>query len=100
MKGRTKTKAETPIMGKWIPCSERLPEKGVDVIVQCDYPSYMGVGVESYIGKQRCGSPNDSELYHTWETSDGFDDCSVVAWMPLPEPCKEIARACMDVDKE
>ena len=49
---------------RWIPCSERLPEAGADVLA---YSRYKGVVVDYYDGV-------------LW----GYDD--VTHWMPLPEP--------------
>ena len=52
---------------KWIPCSERLPEAGVSVIVT-----------------SKGGYVYTSNIAHgEWEY--GGD---VIAWMPLPEPWK------------
>ena len=64
------------IPNKWIPVSERLPEKegkylttifnGIQYIMTCDYHPYS-----------RCWFPDDECA------SD-----NVIAWMPLPEPYK------------
>ena len=59
--------------GKWIPCSEKMPEDNTDVIV-CFYSGtvtemrYWGNGIFQGIYE------------HTAKT--------IVAWMPLPEPYK------------
>ena len=60
---------------RWIPCSERLPEDNTDVIV-CFYSGtvtemrYWGNGIFQGIYE------------HTTKV--------IVAWMPLPEPYKEV----------
>lgn len=65
-----------PKICEWIPCSERLPEKHVDVLVdfgdECPVIAWY-----SYV--------ND-----TWKNSstDIVINIDVIAWMPLPEPYK------------
>ena len=64
---------------KWIPCSERLPEKGVSVLVSVKWYE------------------DDEEVCIAKRFDDGYliDDYGlsyaekVQAWMPLPEPYKE-----------
>lgn len=59
---------------KWIPCSEKMPEDNTDVIV-CFYSGtvtemrYWGNGIFQGIYE------------HTAKV--------IVAWMPLPEPCRQ-----------
>lgn len=58
---------------KWIPCSERLPDREV---LCCDRIGYMLVG---YV-KEENGR-------YIAETDDDYLICAT--WMPLPEPYKE-----------
>lgn len=65
---------EKDILGQWIPCSEKMPEDNTDVIV-CFYSGtvtemrYLGNGIFQGIYE------------HTAKV--------IVAWMPLPEPCRQ-----------
>ena len=61
---------------QWIPCSERLPETGTDVIVYYPYWYKSPVQIAHLKGD-------------FWESSDGEYDFPVKAvthWKPLPEP--------------
>ena len=66
-----------PTIGRWIPCSERLPKEGENVLVCLENKTY------------------DIAFYSTKDCSwlSSLDEwCysrSVIAWMPLPEPYKE-----------
>lgn len=61
---------------RWIPCSERLPEKS---------GLYL-VSVKGANGKDCVGGCVFSRLDGCFETAWGFD---VLAWMPLPKPYAE-----------
>lgn len=58
---------------RWIPCSERLPEHRLYVLVTYKYEyGLIDNGITWY-----------SETENKWNTSR-----EVIAWMPLPEPYK------------
>ena len=67
------------VPGKWIPCSERLPEKNKLVLGWYKDNPFSGY-TYGIVMKTRMG----------WVFDYGNRYCSsVVAWMPLPEPYKE-----------
>lgn len=59
-------------VGKWIPCSERLPEK-VDsyLVTMKNVGEYRWIGISMYFGDGK------------WAYDD--DEKEVIAWMPKPE---------------
>lgn len=67
-----------PLVGEWIPCSERLPEKGRKVLLQTE-------------GSQMTVAFLDKKLKWYVDSGDYFcTDLSAkpIAWRPLPEPYK------------
>lgn len=67
-----------PVVNRWIPCSERMPEVDIDVIVF--YPHWRDNPVQ-------VAHLNYDKL--TFELSDGefnFAASMVTHWMPRPEP--------------
>ena len=75
-----------PSAQQWIPCSERLPEAYVDVLVWFEYYRYGDYnclyqmhGIGTYIKE-----------YDSWiiNHETGWGKLRVFAWMPLPEPWK------------
>lgn len=64
------------ISGKWIPCSERLPDSGVDVNITTR-SSIVGVG--SFF--------EETNEWVQWYCGGGIV-VDVIAWQPLPEPYK------------
>ena len=68
-----------PTVNEWTPCSERLPENGDGVLFTINKRIEIGV----YLKKRDIWICND-------EYGTVYDHSSVVAWMPLPEPYKEV----------
>lgn len=75
--------AEKDRFGKWIPCSERLPEEGQDVLVYTEngYGTYKYLfarhTVVNYIDSWKNARTGLSIFYN------------VIAWTPLSEPYRE-----------
>lgn len=72
-----------PKIGGWIPCSERLPEDGVKVLVWFEYFRYgeynrlfQTIGISYTYNGKWSGFVNDSS---------GWSELSIFAWQPLPE---------------
>ena len=63
---------------KWIPCKERLPELGVDVLITDEYGDVLQATYTEWLG---------SESFISAEESIIIED--VIAWRPLPEPYTE-----------
>ena len=71
---------------RWIPVTERLPEKTIDVLLYFG-GKYKNQAVGFWHGCEECGA-----VYWCAYTDDGFyTDCDYkpTHWMPLPEPPKE-----------
>jgi len=72
---------------KWIPCSERLPEKDDVYLVYAPYYS----GGSSSSKENHKGVMFSKHKNGKWSIEHGYHkrpNC-VIAWMPLPEPYKE-----------
>lgn len=69
--------AETIQPQKWIPCSERLPKYGKNVLT-CDLGGFIEIQTIEY---------NVWDDYSYWENQKGdwTDFNEVIAWMPLPK---------------
>ena len=71
-----------PSEPQWIPCSERLPEENLPVLVAVKQKDRL----PKWIKEQTYSYVTDIDVY-----DDGDFDThknKVVAWMPLPEPYK------------
>lgn len=73
--------------GGWIPCKERLPEDGVDVLVWFEYFRYgeydrlfQTKGISYTFNGEWSGFVNGSS---------GWNQLRIIAWQPLPEPYHE-----------
>ena len=67
--------------GGWIPCGERLPEVGKDVMVCYDFKGHRSVLIGVLYGDEKFHGYDDEYL-----TPEGRKYRKAVAWMPLPEP--------------
>ena len=73
--------------GRWIPVTERLPEVDENVLISYHYdeeseffPPFDGVTISYWTGVKNRNIPHFADM---------GDACTVLAWMPLPEPYKE-----------
>ena len=62
--------------GKWIPCTERLPEENELVIVS------LGNGYNAVDFDHRTRGADNVQYWYDW---DGY----VEAWMPMPKPYRK-----------
>lgn len=72
---------------RWIPVSERLPEKGVTDPILNDYVEYLcTLKIGDKLSVRFVKFDSNGHWVH-WGTN--FDE-NVVAWMPKPEPYRNI----------
>ena len=67
-----------PVM-RWIPCSERLPKNGGEVLITVKWNRGFDDDYEVTLG----------EFWAKTEGWGDWEDGEVLAWMPLPEPWRE-----------
>lgn len=65
---------DTNVPGKWIPCSEKLPENAMNVIAQFS---------SGTVTELRYAGNGIFEGIYEYSTK------VIIAWMPLPEPYKQ-----------
>ncbi len=66
-----------PPAQQWIPVTERLPERGVSVLI-----SHVGYVSEDYLDI-------DNGSMYFWNSGiEVYEELKNLAWMPLPEPWK------------
>lgn len=85
--------------GRWIPCSERLPEEDKEVLISYRYKegegdtSHVEMDITTY-GQMYFGGNKVGNHKHWRAPFEYFEsNYEVIAWMPLPEPYKDGGRA-------
>lgn len=80
---------------RWIPCSERLPEEDVEVLISYRYKegegdtSHIDIDITTY-GQMYFGGNKVGNHKHWRAPFEYFEsNYEVLAWMPLPEPYAE-----------
>lgn len=78
---------------RWIPCEERLPDDGKDVLISYRYKEDEGDTSHVYIDITSYGHiwlGNMYSDYKAWRQPFEYfySNYEVIAWMPLPEPYK------------
>lgn len=75
---------DTNVPGKWIPISERLPKP--DKYILLSFSNYSGLVIGRYEEDDGGGAFYEGDSLTPLTQYDVF----VNAWMPLPEPCREM----------
>ena len=75
-----------PSEHQWVPVTERLPEVDENVLVSyhfdadTEFPPFDGVTISYWTGVKNHNIPHFADM---------GDACTILAWMPLPEPYRE-----------
>lgn len=74
---------------EWIPCSERLPGKNQEVLLQCHHNMIVGYWMDGDFDGEKEWRVLSGD---GWESGCDFpiDVFEPLAWMPLPKPYKEM----------
>lgn len=72
---------------RWIPCAERLPEEGHDVLITKEPFKIKGYE-QKVIKAKRSADPRSGKI-EWWSEFGALTNKAVLAWMPLPEPYRE-----------
>lgn len=76
---------ELEAKSKWIPVTERLPEKITNKVIVLCKNGYRGFGhYEDYKGKQTWYNLESDKPFTDWDLED-CESYEVTHWMPLPE---------------
>ena len=75
-----------PKVGKWIPCSERLPEKDGIYIVDDRASNSPWIHTAGFKASSKAWCENHGVYYD--DKYGRYEDGRVTAWQPLPEPWK------------
>ena len=74
-----------PSAQKWIPVTERLPENDVEVIATGVYMDH-----NQYVEIASCNDGRWSSYMDEYKVNPTLH--KIIAWMPLPEPYKELVN--------
>ena len=89
----TKRMIELEQKHRWIPVTERLPERITNKVIVLCKNGYRGFGhYENYKGKQTWYNLENDRPFTDWDLED-CESYEVTHWMPLPEPPKEVNHA-------
>ena len=80
-------KALSSAEAEWIPCSERLPGKNQEVLLQCHHNMIVGYWMDGDFDGEKEWRVLSGD---GWESGCDFpnDVFEPLAWMPLPKPWK------------
>ena len=81
-----------PVVNRWIPCSERMPEIDTDVLVYAVRKDGLGDAVTTitkYINYIWFVHKVDTEPYWKDPWQYFHSDYEITHWIPLPEPPKD-----------